>query len=145
MWWGKGDGDNGERETEGSLSWSVHAKRKTPGQETGGMNVWVQWKTLDDMDNILLVLGNLVCSHNIAPDSLLRMCVLQTTTHHTYIHTARCSPPVITALANTQSLIWRRAEKVDWKGKLKSASCLWCVFTCKQSYCCECVSVSLSH
>lgn len=40
----KGDRDNGksmvgERETEGSLSSSVHAERKTPGQETGWMNV----------------------------------------------------------------------------------------------------------
>lgn len=77
--------DNGksvERETEGSLSLSVHAERKTLGQETGWMNVLFQWKTLDAMYNIFVLLGKLVCSHIIAPDSLLSVCAfIQTHTH----------------------------------------------------------------
>ena len=49
--------------------------RKTSGQETGWMNAWFHWKTLDAMDSIFLWLGNLVCSHIISPVSLLRMCM----------------------------------------------------------------------
>lgn len=90
-------GGPNEKETEGSLSSCVHAERKAPGQETGSMNVWFQWKTLDATDKIFLLLGNLVCSHIIAPDSLLCVSVCLSG-RHTHTHTSsRCFPPVILA------------------------------------------------
>lgn len=119
---------------------------------------------LDAMDNILLLLGNLVSSHIIAPDSLLLMCVYQTDTYCTHTHTAsRCSPPVIL------SKFWpahkviagergggknseKKAHGTDGGAggtglKSEACLCLVCgfVFVCKQSCCCEYVSVSLSH
>lgn len=80
MWW--------RRETEGSL-FSVGAERKTRGQETGRMNVWFQWKTLDATDNILPSWANRLRGHNVAPDPL------------PWVRHAPCcrTPPVIPAKA----------------------------------------------
>lgn len=61
------------------------------------------------MDNILLLLGNLVRSHNIAPDSLLRMCV---SIGQTLLPT--CYSPQVLANAPSHS---RRRKGVKWRAE----------------------------
>lgn len=80
---------------------------------------------------------------------------------HTQKHTpSRCSPPVILTMSWRTHKVIAREEGKRVKGRKKtkacrkkkkakglsmSVSCLWFVFICKQSCCCEYVSMSLSH
>lgn len=104
--------------------------RKTSGQETGWMNAWFHWKTLDAMDSILLWLGNLVCSHIISAVSLLRMCMCIRRRHLAGSQTnaqikmfSTCYPQK--TLAKVQSYSQRREKKESAGGsELKGCVCL---------------------
>lgn len=83
--------------------------------------------------------------------------VYQTDTVRTHTHTSahtpsRCSPPVILARFwpthshnQRKKIVKRKCIEKRVKGLGTSVSCLWFVFICKQSRCCEYVNMSLSH